>query len=628
MERLGSGSVSPHSVVNETLACITCKTIQHSSKFLKCNHIICDTCLSERILGGSIECTACSILTPAPNGAADLDDNFLIQHYTNEEDIRNNIGISPCSPCCLGKISPSELYCIQCKRYMCNIDWNAHQNFYPGATSHVCIRKDIKPDQSLPPADSPQHCSLHPSSKLELYCNTCSSLACSSCVRINHGGHMVTGVDEALERERSDLSKCKESLEEKIDDCKQSLQQSEQKKRSLEEKRQTQKEEIENGYQERLAKLNNERDGKLNQMRTEFDNVINTLFIQTQQFESTLNQLYQAIRITESCPLLAQSKEEQLSLLPRVTDKLLPLTETVPKQKPVQPDQCRGASLSSAVVVPHKYSMQGKQPSFHFGANYNLNKIRGVSMGEEGKIFVVDKGNSLIHCFSPEGKQILAFGKLGRGPGEFKNPWGLCIHGKRLWISDNSVGNVVSFSLEGIYFCRFGTWGTAPGDFQSPKGISAGADGHIWVADCDNNRVQKLEQNGKPVDIVSSNDRFAIVKPVDVCVSLDNTVWILVGADPCIIHLNSEGNVLAQFGMFGKGRDLILPVSISYDESARCLLVADSAACHILSFSDSGVKEGKLSLKGIKPYTLHGVSTDGTGRVVCTAKEVSVFTLE
>ena len=611
-------------LLSETLSCVNCKLFKRASKFLNCNHVICSNCLTALVINGSIECNVCNLLTPAPNGEADLEDNFMMQHCINQREVLESIGTVLCTPCCMGKSTPSELFCVQCNQYMCQIDWNAHKNFVPGGAYHVSIDRNIQMEsgagQFLVQTSFSQLCREHPSYSMELYCSDCRALVCASCIVVAHKDHVVRGISEAIKTELSDFSKCRESLEEKIDACKQRLQQSEQKKGALEEERGLKRDEIAREFEADLTLITKQRNEKLFELGGESDDVINTLFIQTQQLESTLSQLYQAIRLTQSCDVLSQCNIDQLSLIPKVTDRLVSLTETIPNQKPIQsPNLKPEAGL-------HKYSMKENEPSHKFGDLVNLNKTRAIVSGDRGDIFVVDKGNSLIHSFSPEGKQKFAFGKYGRGPGEFKNPWGLCLQGKRLWVSDNSMGIVLSFTLEGTYLSRFGTWGVGPGEFQSPKGLCADDKGCLWVSDCDNNRIQKFEQNGRNLSIIPHDNSIVMMKPVDVTVVHDNTIWVLTGSDPSVFHLSSGGELLTQFASLGKGRDLVHPISLSYDSTTRCILVADTAACSVTAFNEAGGVEGRLSLRGIKSYSLHGVTVDKSGRVLCTAKCIYVFT--
>ncbi len=48
------------------------------------------------------------------------------------------------------------------------------------------------------------------------------------------------------------------------------------------------------------------------------------------------------------------------------------------------------------------------------------------------------------------------------------------------------------FGPNGTFITAFGTGGTAPGQFEAPSGVVAGPAGLVYVADTDNNRIQKF----------------------------------------------------------------------------------------------------------------------------------------
>lgn len=73
------------------------------------------------------------------------------------------------------------------------------------------------------------------------------------------------------------------------------------------------------------------------------------------------------------------------------------------------------------------------------------------TLDNQGKIYVLDAGNSQIKCFSPAGKLLFAFGRFGQGPGEFsKNAAKLkYLEDGRLYLIDNHQRRIIIFSPEG-----------------------------------------------------------------------------------------------------------------------------------------------------------------------------------
>lgn len=65
------------------------------------------------------------------------------------------------------------------------------------------------------------------------------------------------------------------------------------------------------------------------------------------------------------------------------------------------------------------------------------------------------------------------------------------------------VGLLLTAAPAGAAFEFAGEWGTegsGPGQFQNPTGIATGTAGEIYVADYDNNRIQKFDLEGKFLD--------------------------------------------------------------------------------------------------------------------------------
>ncbi len=53
------------------------------------------------------------------------------------------------------------------------------------------------------------------------------------------------------------------------------------------------------------------------------------------------------------------------------------------------------------------------------------------------------------------------------------------------------------FDADGNFIRAFGKRGDGPGHFAQPKGIAIDCDGHIWVADAMQNRVQVYSSEGQ-----------------------------------------------------------------------------------------------------------------------------------
>jgi DNA-binding beta-propeller fold protein YncE len=124
----------------------------------------------------------------------------------------------------------------------------------------------------------------------------------------------------------------------------------------------------------------------------------------------------------------------------------------------------------------------------------------GIRVDDEGNIWTVDSGSSVVLKFSPEGKQLLRFeiGELPQGSRGFRGAADIAFApGGRLFIADG-YGNarILEYDKTGRRVRQWGTAGTGAGQFNLPHGI-AQRDGVIYVADRQNGRIQRFDLDGR-----------------------------------------------------------------------------------------------------------------------------------
>jgi len=163
----------------------------------------------------------------------------------------------------------------------------------------------------------------------------------------------------------------------------------------------------------------------------------------------------------------------------------------------------------------------------------HFNKPTDVAFGRDGDVFISDGyGNSRVVKFDKDGKFLLAWGKKGKGEGEFNlphavridsrgllyvadrendriqvfdqsgkfvrqfggfAPFGLFITAKdEVFVADGRAHRVLRMTTEGKELERWGERGPRPGNFIMPHGITVATDGAVYVTDIDGRRVQKF----------------------------------------------------------------------------------------------------------------------------------------
>ncbi|MEZ5395197.1 MAG: peptidyl-alpha-hydroxyglycine alpha-amidating lyase family protein [Bryobacterales bacterium] len=104
----------------------------------------------------------------------------------------------------------------------------------------------------------------------------------------------------------------------------------------------------------------------------------------------------------------------------------------------------------------------------------------GIAIDKQDRIYVADRGNNRIQVFSPEGKFLGAWGGFG-------NPFGALVVGDVLLVSDGDANKINHLSLkDGKLVAQ---WGDAQ-TLQLPHLMATAADGRLFVAEVNGNRVQ------------------------------------------------------------------------------------------------------------------------------------------
>jgi DNA-binding beta-propeller fold protein YncE len=139
-----------------------------------------------------------------------------------------------------------------------------------------------------------------------------------------------------------------------------------------------------------------------------------------------------------------------------------------------------------------------------------------VKVDKEDNIWVTDKGSDMVIKFNPEGRVALVFGRKqeasdeGTGPLKHVKPPLPPVDGMfrqvtdvawdtagNTFISDGYVNSrVAKVDKDGNWLKSWGEPGDQPGQFNTPHSIATDAQGHVYVADRGNRRIQVFDGDG------------------------------------------------------------------------------------------------------------------------------------
>ena len=172
-------------------------------------------------------------------------------------------------------------------------------------------------------------------------------------------------------------------------------------------------------------------------------------------------------------------------------------------------ERCGGASCAGSNLAPIlEFDPSGRVVK-SFGAGMFL-LPHGIFVDKKnGNVWATDargeggKGQQVFK-FSPDGKLLMTLGKAGiagEGPDTFNQPSAVLVAPNgNIFVADGhgptSNAQIVKFSADGKFIKAWGKHGKGPGEFEFPHSLAMASTGRMFVADRGNNRIQIFDQDG------------------------------------------------------------------------------------------------------------------------------------
>ncbi len=180
-------------------------------------------------------------------------------------------------------------------------------------------------------------------------------------------------------------------------------------------------------------------------------------------------------------------------------------------------------------------------------------------------------------------------GGNGSDNGQFDFPRGMTITPSgNVFVADTNNNRIQKFSLSGVFLSVIGRKGEGHGEFQEPTGIATDSIGNLYVADSTNQRIQKLKADGTFLAEWKGPDP-GFYGPHDIATGSDNSIYVVDEGNARIVKFSMDGRVLAVWGTRGEGDGQFKsPTSVAVDTSNDRVYVADPQNRRIQIFDTKG----------------------------------------
>ncbi len=222
----------------------------------------------------------------------------------------------------------------------------------------------------------------------------------------------------------------------------------------------------------------------------------------------------------------------------------------------------KGLNLTRLDFRDRRYSVLG------IGGPGRLRKPINIAIDPLGYKFVVDADRKQVVVFGPDDEYVNAFDVPPPC-----HPVDIAIHGEDLYVLDNdeTCQIVVMDRTTGVVSRTMGEAGGEPGQFKIPNSIAISPDGHLYVSDTHNWRIQKLTLEGKSVWAKGQPGyrlgQFG--RPRGIRIGPDGIVYVVDAATEIVQMLDGDGQTLMRFGGPGdKPGALGLPSTLAIDTAS------------------------------------------------------------
>ena len=237
------------------------------------------------------------------------------------------------------------------------------------------------------------------------------------------------------------------------------------------------------------------------------------------------------------------------------------------------------------------------------------NNIEGMAIDAAGQIYLAIPTLHQIRKYDAYCSNLLTqWGSEGAGDGQFQYPSAITVdQNGHVYVNDPGNNRIQKFDTNGTFLGKWGSYGEAEGQFRDPEGVAVDAAGHVYVADTNNNRIQKFSANG---DFITKLGGWPyspgnLHNPAGV--ALDGAGNVYVTDQHRLQIFDSEGQFIRGWGEPGSADgEFSFPqgVAVAEQPGAVVVYVADTENHRIQKFNNLGQHLKSWGIEGSAPGQL------------------------